>query len=431
MKSKNDYPRFLGAESDLGLVPQVAILSAPLAATVSWGGGTQQGPLAILQASPALEVFDDELLQETVRAGIVTRPPLPLADCRPEDACRLIKEAVARELEAGLFPVLLGGEHTVSGPAAAAMRERYPDLHVVQVDAHLDLRDSYDGNKLSHACVMRRIDDLEIPFSQVGIRSFSAEEWQLVRERRLRPFTMARIREQADWLAQLLAEIKGPVYLTIDLDGLDPAIIPATGTPEPGGLSWWELIALIRALARGPQGLVGLDVVELAPRPGLEYAAFTAAKVIYRTLGYLFPQSESVASATGPADPASTAEHSADPFYDCRRCGYCCQGETTVSLDAADLARMSAHLGLHADELIARFLRRSGKVIQMQTVDGHCIFYDNGCTIHEGKPWRCRQWPLHPSMLADASNFETIRDSCPGFKTGLTHEEFRAAMKRG
>ena len=419
MKSKNDYPRFLGAESDLGLVPQVAILSAPLAATVSWGGGTEQGPLAILQASPALEVFDDELLQETVRAGIVTRPPLPLANCQSEEACRLIKEAVARELAAGLFPVLLGGEHTVSGPAAAAMRERYPGLHVVQVDAHLDLRDSYDGSKLSHASVMRRIDDLQIPFSQVGIRSFSAEEWQLVRERKLQPFTMARIREQSDWLEQLVAEIKGPVYLTIDLDGLDPAVIPATGTPEPGGLSWWQLIALIRALARGPHGLVGLDVVELAPRPGLEYAAFTAAKLIYRTLGYLFPQ------------PEPSPAPSPDDFFDCRRCGYCCQGQTTVSLDAADLARMSAHLGLPADELIARFLRVSGKVIQMRTVDGHCIFYDQGCTIHEGKPWRCRQWPLHPSMLADSSNFETIRDSCPGFKAGLTHGEFRAAMKRG
>lgn len=419
MKPETDYPRFLGAESEVGVAPRIAVISAPLAATVSWGGGTEEGPLAILQASPALEVFDDELLQETVLAGIVTRPPLALAGCGSEEACRLIEEAVARELTAGLFPVLLGGEHTVSGPAVAAMREKYPDLHVVQVDAHLDLRDSYDGTRLSHASVMRRIDDLAIPFTQVGIRSFSGEEWRLVQERRWHPFTMARIREQADWLEQLLLEINGPVYLTIDVDGLDPAIMPATGTPEPGGLSWWQIIELVRALARGPHGLVGLDLVELAPRPGAEHAAFTAAKLIYRTLGYLFP--------VGNEEPSMSEQK----FFDCRRCGYCCQGQTTVSLDREDQERMSAHLGLPFAEVKRRYLRVTGNTVQMKTVAGHCIFYDNGCTIHPGKPWRCRQWPLHPSMLTDRSNFETIRDSCPGFKTGLTHEEFRAAMNKG
>lgn len=118
-------------------------------------------------------------------------------------------------------------------------------------------------------------------------------------------------------------------------------------------------------------------------------------------------------------------------IFDCRRCGYCCQGETTVSLDQADRERLSAHLGLPFAEVKERYLRVTGNTVQMKTVEGHCIFYDNGCTIHEGKPWRCRQWPLHPSMLTDRSNFETIRDSCPGFKTGLTHEEFRAAMNKG
>ncbi|HET98710.1 MAG TPA: YkgJ family cysteine cluster protein [Desulfurivibrio alkaliphilus] len=117
-------------------------------------------------------------------------------------------------------------------------------------------------------------------------------------------------------------------------------------------------------------------------------------------------------------------------FFACRQCGYCCQGETTVSLDQADQERLSAHLGLPFAEVKARYLRVTGKTVQMKTVDGHCIFYDNGCTVHEGKPWRCRQWPLHPSMLADSSNFETIRNSCPGFKTGLTYEEFRLAMSK-
>lgn len=291
MDRTENYPIFLGEESLVGVEPRIAVLSAPLGATVSWGGGTEEGPAAILAASPALEVFDDELLQETVRAGIVTRPPLALHGLSQEAACALIRQAVAAELAAGLFPVLLGGEHTVSGPAVAALQGKYPDLHVVQVDAHLDLRDTYDDTPLSHACVMRRIAELGVPFSQVGIRSFSGEEWQLVRERGWQPFTMSRIRREPDWLASLLAEIKGPVYLTIDVDGLDPAIMPATGTPEPGGLSWWQLADLLRALAdrqAGP-GLVGLDVVELAPRPGAEHAAFTAAKLIYRALGHVFP----------------------------------------------------------------------------------------------------------------------------------------------
>ncbi|MDZ7640767.1 MAG: agmatinase [Desulfurivibrio sp.] len=290
MEISQSYPSFLGEEAVVAGPARIAVLSAPLANTVSWGGGTEDGPAAILAASPALEVFDDELLQETVEAGIVTRPPLALEGLDSAAACQLVREAVSRELELGLFPVLLGGEHTVSGPAVMAVQEYHPNLHVVQVDAHLDLRNEYAGTPLSHACVMRRIAEAGIPFSQVGIRSFAAEEWQLVRQRGWQPFTMARIHAREDWLDELLAAINGPVYLTVDVDGLDPAIMPATGTPVPDGLYWPQLTALARALATGP-GLVGLDVCELAPRPGSEPADFTVAKFIYRTLGYVFPQS--------------------------------------------------------------------------------------------------------------------------------------------
>ncbi|MEW6595167.1 MAG: agmatinase [Thermodesulfobacteriota bacterium] len=281
------YPRFLGGESEVGVAPRVSILSAPLAATVSWGGGTDQGPRAILDASPALEVFDDELLQETVLAGIETLPPLDVAGCSQETACERICRAVGEELRRGRFPVLLGGEHSVTTGAVAALLRHYPDLHVVQVDAHLDLRDSYEENPLSHAAIMRRLDDLAIPFSQVGIRSFSREEWLLVQERGWQPFFMRRIRQEADWIAQVCANIKGPVYLTVDVDGLDPSIMPATGTPEPDGMSWAMAVDLIRTLVR-EKNLVGMDVVEFAPRPGAEHAAFLAAKLIYRTLGYLY-----------------------------------------------------------------------------------------------------------------------------------------------
>lgn len=279
--------QFLGEEADLGPEKRITILSAPLASSVSWLGGTEHGPQAIIDASPALEVFDDELLVETVLLGIETRPIPDFTAMTPAEACRQIEAAMARELAGGMFPVLLGGEHTVTVPAVQACLAQYPDLHVVQIDAHLDLRQEYEGNENSHACVMRRLDDLGIPFTQIGIRSFSREEYDLVRAKGWRPFFMQRIRAEPDWIEQVCAGISGPVYLTCDVDGLDPTIMPATGTPEPDGLTWRETIDLLRELARNHR-IVGMDFVEFSPRPGAEHAAFTVAKLIYRTLGYIF-----------------------------------------------------------------------------------------------------------------------------------------------
>jgi len=279
--------QFLGEEADLGPDKRIAILQAPLASTVSWLGGTDRGPEAIIAASPALEVFDDELLRETVRLGIATRPAPDYTGLGAEAACVRIEAAVAAELAAGMFPVILGGEHTVTVPAVKACLARYPDLHVLQIDAHLDLRDRYEGNPASHACVMRRLDDLGIPFTQVGIRSFSQEEYELVQARGRQPFFMSRIHAEPDWIVKVCAEINGPVYLTVDVDGLDPAIIPATGTPEPDGLNWRQVTGLFRELAARHR-IVAMDFVELAPQPGAEHAAFTVAKLIYRTIGYIF-----------------------------------------------------------------------------------------------------------------------------------------------
>lgn len=285
--------RFLGEEADLGPEKRITILSAPLASSVSWLGGTELGPRAIIDASPALEVFDDELLSETVRLGIATRPVPDFTTITATEACRQIEAAVAEELAGGMFPVLLGGEHTVTVPAVQACLARYPDLHVVQIDAHLDLRDQYDDNPNSHACVMRRLADLGIPFTQIGIRSFSREEYELVQAKGWRPFFMHRIHAEADWVEQVCAGIKGPVYFTCDVDGLDPAIMPATGTPEPDGLTWRETIGLLRGIARHHR-IVGMDFVEFSPRPGAEHAAFTVAKLIYRTLGYIFQEHKAV-----------------------------------------------------------------------------------------------------------------------------------------
>ncbi|PLX50565.1 MAG: agmatinase [Desulfobulbaceae bacterium] len=264
---------------------RLVVIPVPYGATVSWLAGTEQGPAAILAASAALEVFDDELLFEPWQAGIATQPAL---DCRGSSEQMLMRlcSRVEKVVAAGGLPFILGGEHSLSVAGVAACLRHYADLCVVQVDAHLDLRQEYEGDWLSHACVMRRIDDLAVPFIQVGIRSFCREEWQLCTSQGRQPWTMARMAAHDQWLADVVAAVKGrPFYLTFDLDGLDPAVLPATGTPEPDGLSWRMATGLIGALCRAAP-LVGADFVELAPPVGPAYSAFTAAKLIYRTMGY-------------------------------------------------------------------------------------------------------------------------------------------------
>ena len=286
MESEQKNKRFLGDEAGTAPIKRVTIIPAPLAETVSWMRGTEMGPSAILDASPALEVFDDELLQETVDVGFVTESAIDFSGLDTEGALSEIYRKVALEISQGSFPVILGGEHTVTFPAVLACASKYPNLHVVQIDAHLDLREQYEHDIYSHACVMRRIADFDFTFSQVGIRSFSREEWEYVAFRKLNPFTMTRIRNNKDWITKVCKDIKGPVYLTFDVDGLDPSIMPATGTPEPDGLLWGETVSLIRNLAH--KGIVGMDFVEFAPFRGGHHAAFTVAKLIYRTLGYIF-----------------------------------------------------------------------------------------------------------------------------------------------
>lgn len=283
----DDHIQFLGKEANIASEKRISIISAPLANTVSWVGGTDNGPIAIIEASKALEIFDDELLVETVHAGIETLIPLNFLGLSSEEALQLICKAVWSEVQQERFPVVLGGEHTISVAAIAACARKYPDLHVVQFDAHLDLRDSYEDDPLSHACVMHRVDDLSIPFTQVGIRSFSKEEYQLLQAHNWRPIYADQIKKNLAVVEEICKEINGPVYLTFDVDCFDPAIMPATGTPEPGGLLWDEATHLIKEIAKSKQ-VVGLDFVEFAQCPGGHHAAFTVAKLIYRTLGYIF-----------------------------------------------------------------------------------------------------------------------------------------------
>jgi len=261
------------------------VIPVPLEATVSYGGGTAAGPEAILTASDQLELFDGKGTPGL--KGIFTHPPV---DCNgsPETILRRIANTTLTALENGAIPVLLGGEHSLTYGALLALKEHCREpLGVIQFDAHADLRDSYEGSRWSHACVMRRaVADLGLPLVQIGNRSYCLEE----RDARI---THAVTTWDAPWLARnplpeslLPPDFPSRVFLTFDVDGLDPSVIAETGTPVPGGLGWYQALDLAALALRGRQ-LVGFDVVELAPRPDRHASDFAAASLVYALMGLL------------------------------------------------------------------------------------------------------------------------------------------------
>ncbi|MDP1850173.1 MAG: agmatinase [Solirubrobacteraceae bacterium] len=267
---------------------RVLILPIPLESTVSWGGGTADGPRAIIAASQHVELFDHEHDGEPAREyGVHTLPELGLSD-DPAVAIAEIAAAVAAAAADGRLVVALGGEHTISAGVNHGLLEALGGpLSVVQLDAHSDLRASYEGTPYSHACVARRI--LEDPrveqVLQLGVRSVDAEEVAFARasDGRVRTWYAEAIHE-GGWREEFVARVRGRrVHLTIDVDGLDPAIVPATGTPEPDGLSWREALEIVATTA-AEGSIVGIDCVELAPQPGLHHADFAVAKLLYKTI---------------------------------------------------------------------------------------------------------------------------------------------------
>jgi agmatinase len=258
------------------------IIPVPYEGTVTYGGGASGGPTAIIDASRNMETFDEELLAETVDIGIHTFPE-PLLPTDPAAAVDAVESLVADVLGDGKFPIVLGGEHSVSLGPVRALAKRNRGMTVLQIDAHADLRDSYRDSKYSHACIGARIKEV-CPLVQVGIRSLSAEEYPVTQSADVTTFFAK------DWegkkVPTLLEALSEKVYITIDLDGLDPSVIPGTGTPEPGGLLWNDVLLLLREVAEN-RTVVGFDVVELAPIPGSVVSEFAAAKLTYRLLGYV------------------------------------------------------------------------------------------------------------------------------------------------
>lgn len=282
---------FLGLDEEHSSYERSAalILPIPYEGTVSYGQGTREGPRAILEASRQVELYDRELDDEVALSyGIHTLPALAPVVSGPAGMVDAIAACAEEQLRSGKLLVGLGGEHTVSAGMARAVHAVYGEFVMVQIDAHSDLRDEYEGSPYSHASIARRVFDLGMTIAQLGIRSICREEIDLIRaeSERLRVWFAEDV--HAGGHLPMLAElVRGKyVFLTIDLDGFDPALVGATGTPEPNGLSWNQAIEIIRTVAR-EANVVAIDCVELAPLPGQHASDFLAAKLVYKAIGLM------------------------------------------------------------------------------------------------------------------------------------------------
>ena len=261
---------------------RVAIIPVPYDGTSTWLKGADRGPEAIIDASAHLELYDIETGTEPYRRGILTDAPVSELST-PEAMAQAVEQRVAGHLQKGRFPVVLGGEHSVAIGAMRAAAARYAGVSFLQLDAHADLRPEYEGSSFNHACVMARARELG-PIVQVGIRSLDASELQGLDPRRV--FYAERLRGRRGWARQVVRSLGRQVYLTLDLDVFDPSIMPSTGTPEPGGLGWYQVLELAARLFRERE-VVGCDVVELAPSSN-RTPDFLAAKLVYKLLAYRF-----------------------------------------------------------------------------------------------------------------------------------------------
>lgn len=261
---------------------KMIVIPVPYEKTTSYGKGAKNGPAAILKASQMVEDYDIELGYEPYKKlGICVLPPVKFS----KDPNKDIYSAVKKVLSKNKIPVLLGGEHSISFGAVKAAKEFYPGISVLQFDAHSDLRDTYHGSRFNHACVMRRVREI-CSAVQVGIRSQDIEEAKYLKEKALLGSVFYAESYDETQIPTIVKQLSKDVYITIDVDVFDPSIMPATGTPEPGGLNWKQMIEILRHVIAS-KNIVGFDIVELSPKPNMHYAEFTAAKLAYKIMGYI------------------------------------------------------------------------------------------------------------------------------------------------
>lgn len=263
------------------------ILPLPYEATTTYKKGTKDGPKAIIEASRNMETYDDEYEMEAGRdIGIHTAGDLFFPSISPKDMVKTVTDAVDFYLKKNKFVVCIGGEHNLSYPIFLAHQKYHSNLGIVQLDAHADLRDSYDGDPFSHACVMRRIISVAKFILQIGIRSFSYEEAVFIKQRELHPVRINEMRKDGI-IGKLISALPEQVYLTIDVDFFDPSIMPSTGTPEPDGAAWSEGMKIIKMLSETKK-IVGFDIMEFSPIPGNVAPDFSMARFISKSLCAIF-----------------------------------------------------------------------------------------------------------------------------------------------
>ena len=271
---------FLGLEKQDYQKSKVVIFPVPYSSTTYWKAGTKDGPHAIIEASRHIELYDIETKKDPSKEGIFTLEPLEPSKNSPKETMERIKGVIDKILQDKKIPIMLGGEHSITLGVIESFKEKFSNFSVLQIDAHADLRDEFEGTKYHHACTMKRIKDLGISIIQVGIRSISEEEIEYAEDKNI--FYAPEIPVE-----KIIDALKENVYLTLDLDVLDPSIMPSVGTPEPGGLSWYEILNLIKEVTK-KRKIIGADVVELDPIPGLSAPDFLAAKLIYKIISYIF-----------------------------------------------------------------------------------------------------------------------------------------------
>jgi agmatinase len=290
MNPEKEGDRHYAGEPWFG-APRVDILPVPYDGTSTWGKGADRGPAALFEALENMELYDIETDTEVHREGIRILPALQVIEndrwVAPELMCDNVEAWVNSTMEAGRTPVLIGGEHSVSIGAIRAAASRHPNLSVLQLDAHSDLRPEFHGSPCNHACAMHWASQ-HVKLVQVGIRSTEREERRFEQEHCVIHGDRCHSEPDADWISEAVERLgptDTPVYITVDLDVFDPSILPETGTPEPGGLNWHQVLALVRLTARQHR-IVGFDVVELAPLKEQSPSAFTAAKLLHKMLTY-------------------------------------------------------------------------------------------------------------------------------------------------
>lgn len=281
-------------DNSLGLPPRYcdpkkaryAILPLPYDGTVSYQTGTRNGPRAIITASQQVELFDEEYGKEFTAAGVMTCDPVAPEMAGPREMHESVYQAARQVLAKKKFLIALGGEHSLTSGLVRAVKRKHKKLSVLQIDAHADLRAEYEGTPYSHAAVMRRVVEMGIPVVAVGIRNYSLGEHQFMKKHGITPVSVREVRTNADWLQQVVEQLTDNVYVTIDIDGFDPAYAPGTGTPEPGGLDWFQVNDLLKATAMF-RNIVAADVVEVLPQPGTAQTEFLAAKLVYKLIAHV------------------------------------------------------------------------------------------------------------------------------------------------